>query len=248
MKQVAIIQARVGSTRLPGKVLLPLGGTTVLGCVLDRLRVCRRLDEVVVATSTLPADDAVQREASRLNAPVYRGSPEDVLDRFHAAAVASGADVVVRITSDCPLIDGALVDHMLEAFAERKAPCDYLSNTMTRTFPRGLDTEIFTSPALERAAKNAREPYQREHVTPYFYQHPEAFHLCNYVDPSGANRSNLRWTLDTPEDYAFIQAVYSSCEYALPRDLTTADALRAIETHPGLLDINQHVRQKTLDE
>lgn len=246
MKRVAIIQARMGSTRLPGKVLMPLGGLTVLGCVVDRLSRCRRLDAIVVATSVLAADDAVAQEATRLGAQVTRGSADDVLARFAAAAQEASAQVIVRITSDCPLIDPDLVDAMLGAFENQV--CDYLSNTVKRTFPRGLDTEIFTDAALNRALRDAHEPYQREHVTPYFYQHPELFAIRQYTDVSGADRAQMRWTLDTPEDYAFLSAVYAACAHTRPSDVRTADVLRALECNSGLADVNRHVRQKGLGQ
>lgn len=248
MKRVAIIQARTGSTRLPGKVLLPLGGTTVLGCVVDRLQACTQIAEIVVATTTLAGDDAVESEAARLKVGAFRGASDDVLERFCAAAQACGADIVVRITADCPLIDGALVDCMMMTFDERQPECDYLSNTIARTFPRGLDAEIFTYAALKKAAEEADEPYQREHVTPYLYQHPELFAISQYTDPAGEDHSSMRWTLDTPEDFTFLQAVYAACPHGSPRDITTAEVLNALARDPTLLNINRHVRQKTLGE
>jgi spore coat polysaccharide biosynthesis protein SpsF len=246
MKNVGIIQARMGSTRLPGKVLMPLGGTSVLGCVVDRLRACAALDEIVVATSMLSGDDAVVAEAERLGVAAVRGSADDVLARFADAAHRSDADVVVRITSDCPLIDGELVDAMLHAYAAE--PCDYLSNTIVRTYPRGLDAEIFPYAALERAHLEARAAYEREHVTPYFYGHPELFALQNYADPAGTDRSHLRWTLDTAEDYEFLRRVYEMCEYTRPRDVTMASVLRVLDEDVSLLAINAGVRQKNLVE
>lgn len=247
MKRLAIIQARAGSTRLPGKVLMPLGGSTVLGCVIDRLSVANRIDEMVVATTTESADDAVERHARELGAGTFRGSSEDVLGRFYGAASALLADVIVRITADCPLIDGALVDTMLQAHAERPG-CDYLSNSIVRTYPRGLDVEIFTMQVLERAYREANLPYQREHVTPYFYQHPELFMLYSYTDPSGADHSQMRWTLDTPEDYAFLQAVYDRAGHGAPRDVRTAEVIAMLEREPAIAQLNAGVRQKTLGE
>jgi spore coat polysaccharide biosynthesis protein SpsF len=247
MKTVAIIQARIGSSRLPGKVLMPLGGTSVLGCVVDRLRVSRRLDDVIVATSELSADDAVVSEARRLNVAVARGSADDVLARFFHAALEARADVVVRITSDCPLIDGAVVDEVIDAHAHGRC-CDYASNTITRTYPRGLDTEVFSVRALERAHGEASLPYQREHVTPYFYQNPQTFRLCSYVDPSGADRSALRWTLDTAADYAFLEEVYARIAHETPCDVTTDRVIALLNDDPSLTAINADVRQKEFAE
>jgi spore coat polysaccharide biosynthesis protein SpsF len=247
MKSIAIIQARIGSTRLPGKVLLPLAGTTVLGCVVQRLSLCVNLDELVVATSTAALDDPVAEEANRLGALVWRGPAEDVLARFCGAAAASSAAVVVRITSDCPLIDGVLVDEMLGEYGDGR-DCDYFSNTLVRTYPRGLDAEIFSRSALDLANKDAREPFQREHVTPFLYQHPEVFRLRSYVDSSGADRSHMRWTLDTSEDYAFLQAVYERIPHQNPSDVTTADVISLLSAHPSIARINADVRQKSLGE
>ncbi|MHB8151530.1 MAG: cytidylyltransferase domain-containing protein [Bacillati bacterium] len=247
MKRVAIVQARIGSTRLPGKVLLPLAGTSILGCVVDRLRAASGLDDLVVATSLLDCDDAVVAECERLGVRSFRGSAEDVLARYRAAAAAAGAEMVVRITADCPLIDGALVDALLRDF-ELGEPCDYLSNTLVRSYPRGLDAEIVRFTALERADREATLPYEREHVTPYLYHHPEWFALRAYVDSGGEDRSRMRWTVDTAEDYAFVRAVYAACPHSAPREVATADVFRAIAQDPSLSGLNAAVRQKALGE
>ncbi len=234
----------MGSTRLPGKVLLPLGGTTVLGCVIERLAVAQRVDAIAVATSTLRQDDAVVREAQRLGALVHRGSASDVLARFAGAAQETNAAVVVRVTADCPLIDGALIDRMLESFESE--PCDYLSNVMPRTFARGLDAEIFTRDTLEVVRERARQQYEREHVTPYIYEHPDEFSLRGFVDKSGADRSNLRWTLDTEQDFEFLQAVYAAFASVGPSAVATADVIALLERRPELLALNAAVKQKSL--
>lgn len=237
----------MGSTRLPGKVLLPLAGTSVLGCVVDRLRDVSGLDDLLVATSLLDSDDPVVAECERLGVSSFRGSAEDVLARYRAAAAAAGAEVVVRITSDCPLIDGELVGVLLRDF-EMGEPCDYLSNTLVRSYPRGLDTEIVRFTALERADREAVLSYEREHVTPYLYRHPELFALRAYVDPGGEDRSRMRWTVDSAEDYAFVRAVYAACSYGAPREVGTAEVLRAIARDPSLPSLNASVRQKALGE
>jgi spore coat polysaccharide biosynthesis protein SpsF len=237
----AIIQARVGSTRLPGKVLKNLCGKTVLAQVVARAGLAERLDNIVVATTTEGRDDAVAAEASRLGVDCFRGSETDVLDRYYKAAMLSGADIVVRITSDCPLYDGHLLDEMLDAYDP--AACDYLSNSIERTYPRGLDTEVFSFAALAKAHAEATEDYEHEHVTPYFYRHPDRFRLKNHAQPK--DFSHLRWTLDTPEDWAFIAAVYDRLYSGNP-DFATADILRLLEREPDLVAINAHVRQKAL--
>lgn len=247
MKRLAIIQARTGSTRLPGKVLMPLGGSTVLGCVVDRLLPARFVDEIVIATSTEKADDALERHAQELGVRVFRGSAQDVLARFYGAASAFRGETVIRITADCPLIDGTLIDAMLEAFAKTPGR-DYLSNTLERTYPRGLDAEIFTIQGLEWVHREARAPYEREHVTPYFYQHPEIFTLHSYTNPDGMDYSQHRWTLDTPEDYAFLQALYDRCPHSAPRDVKTTQVIALLEREPDIMQLNARVPQKVLGE
>src|SRR5215813_1256921 len=171
LKISAIIQARMGSTRLPGKVLMNIGGRSALARVVRRLSRATLIHHVIVATSDLPADDAIVKECARLAVACFRGSESDVLDRYYWAAKANDASAVVRITSDCPLIDPQLVDETIQAFETAQA--DYASNVIPRTYPRGLDTEGFTTEGLAWAWLEAREPHQREHVTPFFHEHLE---------------------------------------------------------------------------
>jgi spore coat polysaccharide biosynthesis protein SpsF len=238
MKVVTIIQARMGSTRLPGKVLKDLGGRTVLERVVRRAQKCRLADEVVVATSVEPANDAIAEECTRLRVRVLRGSEDDLLDRYFRAAEVTQADVVVRITSDCPLVDPGVSDESIRAFLET-CP-DYASNVLERTYPRGLDTEVFSLCALDRAFREAKDPFQREHVTPFFYQHPERFKLVSVKGER--DFSNHRWTLDTPEDLEFLQAVYARLG---DRDFTWRDVLSLVESEPRMAEINKGVVQKT---
>jgi spore coat polysaccharide biosynthesis protein SpsF len=244
MKTAAIIQARMSSTRLPGKVLLPLGNNTVLGQVIQRVKSCRRLDEVIIATTDAPEDDAIVRECERLQTAWFRGSLTDVLARYHAAARARAVEVVVRITSDCPLLDNILLDTMVEKFraASQNAPgLDYLSNTLRRTYPRGLDAEIFTFAALKKSHEQAAADFEREHVTPYIYRHPELFRLFSYE--AAEDHSDHRWTLDTPEDYQLLQAVYQ--EFGRTEGLfSTAAVLNFLRKYPELAKLNAHVEQK----
>jgi spore coat polysaccharide biosynthesis protein SpsF len=237
---VAIIQARMGSTRLPGKVLRDLGGDTVLARVVSRVRRCRLVNDVVVATSKDPVDDIILKECQRLGTRVFRGCEQDVLDRYYCAAREAKAEVVVRITSDCPLIDPGVSDKTIQAFLDARP--DYASNVLERTYPRGLDTEVVTFAALESAWRDAREPYQREHVTPFFYQHPERFRLLSVK--GDLDYSQYRWTLDTPEDLEFLRAVYA--RQMSQRDLAWQDVLSMVEREPGLAEINRHIVQKTV--
>lgn len=238
MATVAIIQARMGSTRLPGKVLKKLAGRTVLDHVISRVRAAKRADDVVVATTVSTGDDAIVAECERLKTAHFRGSEEDVLSRYHGAAKQAGATIVVRVTSDCPLFDGALLDRMLAKF-----DADYMSNCMRRTFPRGLDAEIFTMAALERAQAEATQKHEREHVTPYIYGHPEKFRLQSYEEAE--DNSGLRWTLDTPEDWRMIEAVYNALS-PKGESFGTADVLKFLRERPEIAMMNAQVEQKSL--
>jgi spore coat polysaccharide biosynthesis protein SpsF len=242
MRVIAIVQARMGSTRLPGKVLMRLGGRTVLSWVIHRVNRFRRLDGLLVATSVEPADDAVVKEAERCSAEVFRGNESDVLDRYYRGACHARADVIVRITSDCPLIDPEVSDYTIQRFLDERP--DFASNALERTYPRGLDTEVVTFSALERAWKEASEEYQRAHVMPYLYQNPDKFRVLSVkgeVDFSG-----YRWTLDTREDAEFLQEVYERLRGSV--DFTWRDVLRLLEREPALAEKNQHIRQKALHE
>jgi spore coat polysaccharide biosynthesis protein SpsF len=238
MNRVAIIQARMGSTRLPGKVLMDLAGAPVLVRVVERARRATLLDEVVVATTNQPADDALVQLCADRGYSSFRGSEDDVLDRYYQAARQHGADVVVRITSDCPLIEPQVIDWGVQAFFEHQV--DYASNGMsTRTFPRGLDVEVMTFAVLERAWHEDTNPAWREHVTPYIYRHPELFRLHALINP--VDLSHMRWTVDTPEDLAFVRQIYN---HFGSNTFSWQDVLALLEQHPEWLEINRHIEQK----
>ncbi len=240
MNIVAIVQARMGSVRLPGKVLLDLEGRTVLARVVRRLSRSQQIGEVAVATSTLPADDEIVQECGRLGVACFRGSELDVLDRYYQTARAHGADTVVRITSDCPLIDPGVVDETVMAHQSHKA--DYASNVFARRYPRGLDTEVFTFSALEHAWREARELYEREHVTPYLYEHPDIFRMAS--TNGEIDYSRYRWTLDTPPDLELIRAIYSRFDGR--DDFSWQEAILLMESDPKLAEINSQVFQKAV--
>jgi len=242
MNIVAIIQARMGSSRLPGKVLMDLGGEMVLGRVVRRLQRSRHISKIVVATTTVPADEVIVAECDRLEVLCFRGSEHDVLDRYYQAARANAADAVVRITSDCPLIDPELVDETVEVFRDKHA--DYASNVFPRTYPRGLDTEVFSFDALDRAWREAREAHQREHVTPYLYEHPQIFKLASLS--GAADYSRYRWTLDTREDLELLRAIYSRFDGR--DDFSWKEVLRLMEREPELAELNSQVLQKSVRE
>ncbi len=240
MKIVAIIQARMGSSRLPQKVLKDLAGATVLDRVLNRLGRSQLIHESIVATTTEPADHAIVEHCERSGRKVFRGSELDVLDRYYGAAKSADADVVVRITSDCPVIDPELTDATIRAFLDQHA--DYASNTRLRSYPRGLDTEVMRFEALERDWRESSQPYQREHVTPYIYENPDKFKLHGVENDTDC--SQHRWTVDTPEDLQLLQAIYA--HFGGRDDFGWREVLQLVESDPALADFNRHIVQKAV--
>lgn len=242
MRVVAIIQARMGSSRLPGKVLKDLGGEPVLARVINRTRKAKRLDEVVVATSLHSGDDVIAEACARRSIACFRGCEADVLDRYHGAAQMFAADVIVRVTSDCPLIDPELIESTVHVLLERRA--DYATNALVVTYPRGLDVEVFTFEALASAWRSAKEPYQRTHVTPFLYESSGRFKVESLAADS--DYSKYRWTLDTSEDLDLMRSIYRHFD---PRDdFGWRAVLQLMKEHPELPEINSHVRQKSLQE
>lgn len=241
MHIAAIVQTRTGSTRLPGKVMYPLFGKSVLGHVISRLQRSRLLDDILVATTRLAQDDCIVEEANRYLAGVYRGSEDDVLDRFHEAALVAGCDWIVRITSDCPLVDATIVDAMLAQLCKEADDIDYLSNTLHRTFPRGLDVEVFSLRVLLDASAKARLKSEREHVTPYIHGNPGQYRLRSFTTPT--DYSAWRWTLDTHEDWILIQEIYARLYPAKP-DFHWRDVIQLFQEEPWLASINRGVVQK----
>jgi spore coat polysaccharide biosynthesis protein SpsF len=237
---VAIIQARTGSTRLPGKVLLPLLGAPMLTRVVRRVSRASRLDATIVATTTASSDDAIVELAEREGWGVERGSETDLLDRYVQVARAHAATTVVRITSDCPLIDPELIDDVVAALDD--GDVEYASNSLEpRTYPRGLDVEAMTMAALDQAWREDHDPSSREHATPYIYRHPERFRLRRIASP--VDLSAHRWTVDTPEDYELIRRIY---ERFGRDDFSWREVLTEIEAQPAWSDLNRHVSQKPL--
>jgi spore coat polysaccharide biosynthesis protein SpsF len=239
MRTVAIVQARLGSSRLPGKVLADLAGDTMLARVVERLRAARSIDEIVIATTTKTSDDPVIDEAKRLDVAAWRGSETNVLARYIGAARTYRAGAVVRITSDCPLLDPETVDRVVGAL--RSAPVDYASNTHVRSYPRGLDTEAFYLETLERIFYLATSAAAKEHVTAYLMENPDAFALRHVVAQS--DDSDLRWTVDTDEDLALVRALYTQLGLGHML-LPYREVVAAVRARPELAAINNHIAQK----
>jgi len=242
MNIVAIVQARMGSTRFPGKVLEMIGDMTMLGRVVQRVQRAKSLSQVLVATTILQADDTIVAECDRLGVSVFRGEEQDVLDRYYRAAQNERADVIVRITSDCPLIDPVVIDQVIGAFQTKI--CDYASNTLEQTYPRGLDTEVMSMEALSRAWSEASAPHQRVHVTPYLYQNPGLFRLASVK--ADADYSQHRWTVDMPDDLEFVRRIYECFDGG--SEFSWREVLTIVQSHPELAEMNRHVRQKNLEE
>lgn len=235
MRTVCIVQARMSSTRLPGKVLLPLAGREVLAHVLDRLDFCKTLDEVVVATSSDASDDVLAQWCRARGVPVFRGSLQDVLDRYYQCAIENKATAVVRITADCPALDPTLVDEVVRGFHAGRYDLFYLGGE----FPDGLDCQVFSLSALERARSEAVLGSEREHVGPYICNHPEFFHLGSLEKFKGL--AHHRWTLDEPRDLAFLESVFDRLQRPDGQPFCTQDLLDLLAREPGLLQTNKGI-------
>ena len=234
---MAIIQARMGSSRLPGKVLLDLAGRPVLWHAVSRVRKAHLVDMVLVATTDQPTDEPIRRFCAEQAVPCFAGSEQDVLDRFVQAARFAGAterDAIVRITADCPLVDPDVIDQVVAAYL--KSGVDYASNINPPTFPDGLDVEVFRFSALLMAWREAKLVSEREHVTPYLRNHPNKFSAHNVTHDT--DLSALRWTLDEPADYALLQRIVAELDRARP-DFHLTDVLQVLAAHPEWQELNR---------
>ncbi len=234
-KIIAIVQARMASTRLPGKVLASIQGKPVLEHIVDRVRKSRLIDLIVIATSSNPLDKAIIEFATSRCIPYYVGSEDDVLDRFFHTAGKFGAGIIVRITADNPFQDPEIIDKVITSYLELNDSIDYVSNTIKPTYPSGLNVEVFSFEALERAWREAKKPSEREHVTPYIWNHPEIFRLANVENKE--DLSHLRWTLDNEADLRFTREVYSRLYHG--QVFLMKDILALLHAEPGLANINQ---------
>ena len=240
---IALVQARMGSSRLPGKVMKEICGRPMLEWVVQRAQRATCINQLAVAMTTDAADDILENYCREHGIEYYRGRPYDVLDRFVQAGRKFRADVIVRLTADCPFIDPGLIDQTFGAFNESRV--DFAANRLPppyqRTFPIGLDVEIVAMPALEKAWRESAELYQREHVMPYIYQHPDLFKI-RIIDHA-LDYGTYRWTVDTPEDLLFIQAVAEkkSCQM----DFGWLEVIDLLKQHPQLMKINAKIKHKS---
>lgn len=237
---VAIVQARMTSSRLPGKVLLPLHGQPMIIQQLERMKRATTLDSIVVATSTDSSDDELVKVLSSAGYAVERGSLSDVLARYSQVIEKYEPAVVVRITADCPLIDPGVIDFVVHSFNTSGA--DYVSNTMEPTFPDGMDVEVVRPEALRYVHEHSTDPHEREHVTLGVYRRPEIFTIQNVVDPLGDDSSSLRWTVDNHDDYTFVSNVYRELS-PIKSDFDYEDVLRFLSEHPQLMRTNSHAQR-----
>lgn len=229
-----IIQTRMGSTRLPRKVLLPVDNSnSVIWYVVNQLKHSKFCEKLVIATTILAEDEKIVDFANKNTVPYFRGSSEDCLDRYYQCARAFSFSVIVRLTADNPLIDPTLVDDAIMLF--RSGSYDYVTNCKPRSFPQGTEVEVFSFNALEKAWKEAKKPSEREHVTPYFYNNPDKFRI--FAIKNNENISNLRWTVDRKEDLEFVRLVVSKIKKS---PILMTDILELLKKEPNIIDINKN--------
>lgn len=238
MKVLVVIQARMSSTRLPGKTLMPLAGRPLLERLIERVLAARTPTDIVVATTVDRSDDAIVQLAAAAAVPCFRGHPTDLLDRHYGAAIARAADVVVKIPSDCPLIDPAVIDRVIGSYLERAGGVDFISNLHPATYPDGNDVEVMPIEVLETARRRAVAPHEREHTTPFIWERPAEFRIANVTWETGLDYSRThRWTIDYAEDYAFLSAVYDALHNE-ERHFTLMDVLDLLERRPDIAALN----------
>ena len=240
---VAIIQARMGSERLPGKVLMGIVGKPMLWHVINRVKHSKYINKIIIATTTNKDDDQIEDFCKKYNIDFYRGSEDDVLARYYLVTKNWQIDAIVRITADCPLIDPQIINKVISKYFKNKNNLDGASNTIKYTYPRGLDTEVISFRTLERVWKEAKKDYQREHVTIYIYEHLDQFKM--YSVENKENLSSFRWTVDEEKDLEFVRAVYKKL-YQERKIFLMNDVLNLLEREPHLKEINKNIKQKNI--
>ena len=241
IRTVMIIQARMMSTRLPGKILKKVMGRTLLEYQIERLRKVRNIDEIVIATSTNEYDDEIVSLCEMVGCCVFRGSENDVLSRYFDAAIEFNAECIVRINSDCPLIDHAVVDDVIDYYNFNFPKYNYVSNILESSYPIGLHTEVFSMNTLEKANKYAMDSDEREHVTPYIYRNNDIFKLGSVIIDT--DLSSYRWTVDYPEDFDLVSSILSNI-YPSNNDFNMYDIVDFLKTNPKIASINSRIEKK----
>ena len=241
MKIATIVQARMTSTRFPGKVLKEVLGKSLLEYQIERLKRSKYAGQIIIATTTNKKDEPIISLCKKLNMDYFRGSENDVLSRYYETALQFKIDIIVRITSDCPIIDPQVVDETIQYYFDHIDKCDYVSNGLKDSYPSGMDTEVFSIRSLKEAFFEATEQYEREHVTPFIYKHPQRYRLVNvsYFE----NQSCHRWTVDTLEDFELIRNIITELYPAKP-NFNMQDCLNLLARYPDWNKINSHVKQK----
>lgn len=249
MKVVATIEARMGSNRLPGKVLEDIGGIRSLECQIKRLQKSNLIDEIVLATTEMCSDDALVSFANKLSISVFRGSEDDVLSRILGAVQSVGGELQVQITGDCPFVDPHIVDQVVQCYFDAKGQFDFVSNEMVRSYPIGLDCRVFPVSVLKDVDKLCDDPVHRVHGSTYIYLGPgrEQYKSHNLAAPPELEHPDWRWTLDTPEDLKFIREVVSNFGTAII-DIAAGELAAWLSLHPEVIAINSKVNQKSIEE
>jgi spore coat polysaccharide biosynthesis protein SpsF len=243
MKVAAIIEARMTSTRLPGKILRPIMGRPMLELMIERLERCSNVDSIIVATTSNDTDNPVEALSRRLGVGCYRGSEDDVLLRVVEAAEAHGVDVIVEVTGDCPLIDPSIVDRVADVYLDGEY--DYVSNILERTYPIGMDVQVFATRDLRQVEQKTDDPADREHVSLYFYEVPGRFRTRNVASDLPEQHREHRLTVDTIEDFTLIEEIFKKLYPKTPA-FSLDDILRLLEEYPELAGINKGVQQKSV--
>jgi len=239
MKILTVIQARMSSTRLPGKVMLPILGKPLLVRMVERVQSAKLIGQLVVATSTNPEDDKIEELCKENNISCFRGHLTDLLDRHYQAGKSYGADAVVKIPSDCPLIDPQIIDRVLKYYIDNSDQFDFVSNLHPATYPDGNDVEVMSFNVLEKAWKEATKQLEREHTTPYFWENSDKFRIGNVEWETGKDYSTThRWTIDFEADYQFIKKIYEEL-YKNNSVFGLYDILKVLQEKPDIAEINQ---------
>ncbi len=232
-----IVQARIGSSRLPGKTMeLITEDKKIIDFVVNQLKFSKLIEKIIIAIPDLMEDDLIYKHLVSRKIQIFRGSSKNVLDRYYQCAKTASSSIIVRITADCPLIDPEIVDNVITKFIENEF--DYVANTHPRTFPYGTETEVFSFDALEKAWKETNDDFDKEHVTPYFYKNPHKFKIGNFVQEK--NQSRYRWTVDHKEDLEFVKCVISKIS---KNPILTCDIIELIEKNPDIMKINNKYNQ-----